>query len=200
MVFSLQQYQIISLELKQQPKELCTLQEHSLKSATNPSDWCTSLTFLVNACYRGELSQLGWTSEAHLVTGERTNPTHLQQLMAVPGHDLFFYTHPTYPSIPLASFAWEDRQQDAYIGMLSVFPMLQGQGWGKEILETAKNKAKAQGKKRLLMTVLSERAELIAFYQRRGYVKTGAVLAFDEDLCVGVAKNPLQLEELALIL
>ena len=55
-----------------------------------------------------------------------------------------------------------------YLGMLVVKPGEQDQGSGRAILAAAEDLARSEGAKRMEMTVISIRAELIAWYERRG--------------------------------
>lgn len=80
------------------------------------------------------------------------------------------------------------EQNNAYIGMFAVHPSLQGLGVGNEILQAAETFAgrhlKADDnphKTRLTMSILSQRPELLAYYQRRGYQLNGERLPFPED-------------------
>jgi ribosomal protein S18 acetylase RimI-like enzyme len=58
--------------------------------------------------------------------------------------------------------------------MLTVSPELQNSGIGKKLLYEAETHAKALGLPTIVMTVISAREELIAWYKRHGYFDTGA--------------------------
>jgi ribosomal protein S18 acetylase RimI-like enzyme len=61
-----------------------------------------------------------------------------------------------------------------YFGMFSVVPTLQGAGVGKRVLAEAERIVRDEfGLARMRMTVIDVRDELIGFYQRRGYRRTG---------------------------
>ncbi len=77
------------------------------------------------------------------------------------------------------------QKHRVYLGMFSVYPELQGAGIGKIILRSAEEYAKSQGCTHIYMSVISVRAELIAWYQRHGYVDTGERNAFKEDGLTG---------------
>jgi GNAT superfamily N-acetyltransferase len=123
---------------------------------------------LVQSAYRGEASLAGWTSEAHLLGGQRTDA---EAVMAVLG---------TRGSVMLLAEAdgqlvgccqLERRPQGgAYFGMFSVRPGCQGRGWGGAILAEAERVARDQwGAGTMAMSVLAQRPDLIAWYERRGY-------------------------------
>ena len=61
-----------------------------------------------------------------------------------------------------------------YFGMFSVRPNLQGGGIGKALLAEAERVAREEWQLPVMrMTVIDIRDELIAFYERRGYRRTG---------------------------
>jgi ribosomal protein S18 acetylase RimI-like enzyme len=61
-----------------------------------------------------------------------------------------------------------------YFGMFSVRPDLQGGGIGKAVLAEAERIVRDEWRlPALRMTVIDVREELIAWYQRRGYRRTG---------------------------
>ena len=66
-----------------------------------------------------------------------------------------------------------------YFGMFAVRPELQGGGVGKAMLAQAERIAGEDwGLATMRMTVIDVRDSLIAFYQRRGYVRTGILKPF----------------------
>lgn len=128
---------------------------------------------LVNSAYRGESSRAGWTTEADLLDGQRTDAEAIADLIASPDRTI------------LAAIGRDERLSGsvllerhaggvAYLGMLTVAPDLQAQGLGKALLAAAEEYALAQwGATEVEMTVIDCRSELIAWYERRGYVRTG---------------------------
>jgi ribosomal protein S18 acetylase RimI-like enzyme len=63
--------------------------------------------------------------------------------------------------------------------MFSVQPGQQGNGLGKQMMHEAERIARDDLLcTRMQMTVIDIRAELIGFYQRRGYVRTGVFKPF----------------------
>jgi ribosomal protein S18 acetylase RimI-like enzyme len=87
----------------------------------------------------------------------------------------------------------QQQADTLYLGMLSVNPVLQGAGIGKYLLQTATDYAQEIGCRRLKITVLSVRAELLAWYERHGYRRTGEALPFQENPAFGTPRQPLTL-------
>jgi ribosomal protein S18 acetylase RimI-like enzyme len=73
----------------------------------------------------------------------------------------------------------EHRGEHAYFGMFAVSPALQGAGLGKRVIAEAECQARATwGVTEMHMTVISVREDLIAWYERRGYRRTGRTTPF----------------------
>ena len=73
----------------------------------------------------------------------------------------------------------EKRGGHAYFGMFAVWPGLQGGGLGRRILAEAERFARQEwGAAQMHMTVISAREDLIAYYVRRGYTRTGEMSPF----------------------
>ena len=60
-----------------------------------------------------------------------------------------------------------------YLGLFTVDPALQKQHLGRALLSAAEDFAKAHGARLMRMGVLNVREALIAWYERRGYCRTG---------------------------
>jgi ribosomal protein S18 acetylase RimI-like enzyme len=138
-----------------------------------------SIAALVNSAFRGDPSRVGWTTEADLVGGQRTDPELLRaDLLSRPGAVLL--TMRDEPDGPLLGSVWlEPKSPDVwYLGMLTVRSDLQSRGLGRRLLDEAERHAAAQGARRMRMTVITVRDTLIEWYERRGYVRTGELLPF----------------------
>lgn len=124
----------------------------------------------VHHAYRGEEARKGWTSESHLLDGQRTDKQELQALIEAEDAQLWLLER---GEELLASMVVKRESQDvAHLGMIAVRPDQQGQGAGSALLEKADQVAAALGCTRLEMTVIGQRDELIAWYERRGYKRT----------------------------
>jgi ribosomal protein S18 acetylase RimI-like enzyme len=131
-----------------------------------------ALLALINSAYRGEVSMLGWTTEAHLIAGEqRTDLTSLTAVFELPGS--YFRVAEDEYGILVACVNLQQRGEDLYLGMLSVKPDLQNRGLGKRMLQEAEALAMEFGCPRIIMTVISVRTELIDWYKRHGYADQG---------------------------
>ncbi|HUB00593.1 MAG TPA: GNAT family N-acetyltransferase [Terracidiphilus sp.] len=64
-------------------------------------------------------------------------------------------------------------ERGRYLGMLAVDPVLQGRGLGREMVEAAEERFRAQGCETVEITVLSLRPELPPLYRKLGYAETG---------------------------
>ncbi len=140
-----------------------------------PAD-AQAITDLVNSAYRGETSRQGWTTEADLIDGLRTTPQEILQLISAPDSMLLL----CHQGAMLAGSVHIEKQgEQAYIGMFVVRPDSQGAGIGKHLLKEAEALAgKEWGAHSFIMIVITSRHELIAFYERRGYRRTGELSEF----------------------
>jgi GNAT superfamily N-acetyltransferase len=150
---------------------------------------------LVNSAYRGESSRAGWTTEADLLDGLRTSANEIQQLIASDGAIILLCLDET---VLMGSICIEKAQDTAHIGMFVVNPSSQGQGIGKQLLAAAENLAQQTWAVQTYhMHVITLRYELIAFYERRGYQRTGILTEFPVNDAVWQPKRAgLQLETL----
>lgn len=143
-------------------------------------DDAEALSALVNSAYRGDSSRVGWTTEADLLGGQRTDPDALRSFIAQgeTTGDRVLLVHERAGAID-ACVQLERRGDEAYLGMFTVRPTLQGGGLGKRLLAAAERDARARwGVTAVSMTVIAQRDALIAWYQRRGYRATGETAAF----------------------
>lgn len=131
---------------------------------------------LVESAYRGESSRAGWTTEADLLDGRRTGPDEIGEYLARP-RSLILLAERDRDLLACAHVAEEDGA--GYFGMFSVRPTLQGNGLGKRVLAEAERIVRETWRlPAMRMTVIDSRAELIAFYERRGYRRTGVFKPF----------------------
>jgi ribosomal protein S18 acetylase RimI-like enzyme len=135
-----------------------------------------ALVALIESAYRGDSSRAGWTTEADILHGPRTDPEGVRAVIATPGSRLVTVER---DGDLVACFQLEHRCETAYFGMFAVSPALQGSGLGKQIIAQAEHIARTEwGVREMHMTVISVREELIAFYERRGYRRTGKLTPF----------------------
>ncbi|MFD6416067.1 GNAT family N-acetyltransferase [Streptomyces sp. NPDC060194] len=135
-----------------------------------------SLVELVESAYRGDASRAGWTTEADILDGRRTDPEGVLGIVRAPGSRLLVAER---GGDLVACCQLEHRGTAAYFGMFAVRPTLQGAGLGKTVIAEAERTARAEwGATEMHMTVIVQREDLIAWYERRGYRRTGEMSPF----------------------
>jgi ribosomal protein S18 acetylase RimI-like enzyme len=148
------------------------------------------LVKLVNSAYRGDSSKKGWTTEADLLDGIRTDEEALAKLIHQPGSVILKCTN---KNTGLAGCVFLQNQAgQMYLGMLTVSPLIQAQGIGKALMNASEDYARKQGCSSVIMTVITLRHELIAWYERRGYHQTKERRPFPNDPRFGIPKQPLE--------
>ena len=138
------------------------------------------LAALVNSAYRGDSSRAGWTTEADLLGGQRTDPQALADFIGDGGQpaDRVMLVHETAGELR-ACVQLERHADHAYLGMLTIQPTRQATGLGRGLLAAAEAFVRDQWRlPGVVMTVIEQRGELIAWYERRGYRRTGETAAF----------------------
>ncbi|RAJ31060.1 GNAT family N-acetyltransferase [Pedobacter cryoconitis] len=137
----------------------------------------SALLTLVNTTYRGESSIKGWTSEIHLLAGEiRIDEKILTHYLTNPAISVLKYTNPANQITGCVYL--ERKEENLYLGMLAVNPESQDGGIGRLLLQGAEEHARQLNCDKINITVIEDRTELIAWYQRRGYVATGGKFPF----------------------
>ncbi|MFF3005549.1 GNAT family N-acetyltransferase [Kitasatospora sp. NPDC057940] len=135
-----------------------------------------ALVELVESAYRGDASRAGWTTEADLLEGQRTDAEGVAEVIGRSDGVLLVAER---DGQLVACCQLEHRGDRAYFGMFSVRPGLQGGGLGRAVLAEAERLAGEEwGVGELEMTVIEQRADLIAWYERRGFRRTGVFTPF----------------------
>ena len=152
------------------------------------------LVELINSAYR-QKNVHTWTTEADFVLGVRISSNQLVQQLENPNFQLLVaeYKHQIVACIGLT---FDDLSVE--IGTFAIAPDWQNQGLGKLVLDYAENYAIEikSDLEAFVMWVLNVCTELIAFYERRGYVQTGVVADYPLDANVGVPQVDLHLVEM----
>ncbi len=130
---------------------------------------------LINSAYRGESSRAGWTTEADLLDGLRTTTPEIASI--IKREDAFVLIGVLNDQI-VATICCElqiiSGKSTAHFGMIAVKPTLQNRGYGVEIIQAAEAMTLRQWRVAgFHMAVISMRNELIAFYERLGFLRTG---------------------------
>ena len=149
---------------------------------------------VIERAYRGDSARAGWTHEADLLDGTRTDLTTLQAILANPAESLLIALD---GDTVIGCVEVTDRGNGlAYLGLLCIEPMLQAAGLGKRLIVAAETLARDSfGASLMEMTVIENRAELIAYYERRGYTRTAErrefPIALEPPLYMTVLVKPL---------
>lgn len=135
------------------------------------ADDAPAIVALVESAYRGESSRAGWTTEADLLDGQRTDLDDVLGLVRDPSSRVVLALRDD-DLVGCANLRREDGA--GYFGMFSVRPTLQGQRIGDALLRECERIARDEWRlPSMRMSVIWSRAELIAWYRRRGYVESG---------------------------
>jgi|SRR5215831_7074164 len=153
-----------------------------------------AIVALVNSGYRGDVSRAGWTTEADYLEGVRTDEQEVRSLLQSRAIFLLCLSNNEI----VGSVLLQHEGNAAHVGMFVVQPTLQGGGIGKLLLNEAERAVVDRWEiKTLRMTVITLRCELIAYYERRGYRRTGIYKDFPHhDRRSTALRGTLQLEVL----
>lgn len=148
----------------------------ALREATD--DDVDALVDLVQAAYRGEG---GWTTEAHLVDGHRTDAVEVRAMLADPQVTLLVAEHGG--ALVGCSYTRREPADDAGVsraelGLFAVHPTMQGRGLGGRLLEAQAELLESAGVDVLVIQVLQGRPELQQWYQRHGFTPIGRAVPF----------------------
>lgn len=132
---------------------------------------------LLNQAYRDNSSQSAWTTEVGLIDGDRISEETLGQDVAdKPDARLMVYK----PEGKVKGCVWlEPSGNDVwYLGSLAVDPGMQNAGLGRRLMAAAEAYIRLHGGRQVKMTVIDVRDALLAWYERRGYQRTGITEPF----------------------
>lgn len=160
--------------------------------AASPDD-APALKQLLEAAYRGDSARRGWNHEADILDDERVTPGEVEALLADPLVTMLVARDAGGLTGCVAVTRRDARL--AYLGMLCVRPDLQSAGLGRRLLDAAEDQARADGIAVMEMTVIDSRDSLIAWYERRGYARSGETRPFpvprDPPITFVVLEKPL---------
>jgi ribosomal protein S18 acetylase RimI-like enzyme len=154
-------------------------------------DEAQAITDLVNSAYSGPDASHGWTPETHLHAGPRTTLAEVQDILADPQQRILLCHAPD-----LAGSVQIDAS--GHLGMLAVPPLRQAGGIGRALLDHAETRAvELWGVQSLTLTAISLQTALIAYYERRGFQRTGRREPFPHDEQPGALRLDFDLIELS---
>jgi GNAT superfamily N-acetyltransferase len=152
------------------------------------------LVALINSAYRGESSKKGWTTEANLIDGQRIDAEGLIEQIDDPDAVILKYTNEAGHTTGCVYL--QKRDEKLYLGMLTVSPEQQAAGLGRKLLEAAEDYARSINYHTITMTVITIRTELLEWYERRGYAKTGEVIPLNITERNGILKQSVEMYRL----
>ena len=138
---------------------------------------------LVNSAYRGMTARAAWTNEADLLDGQRTDVQSLADELSAPDPSTILLLRER-PDAQILACVMLQRYRDrdealmCHLAMLTVSPGEQARGLGRHMLDVSEDWARDAGCRALRITVISLRAELVAWYERRGFRRTGETQPF----------------------
>lgn len=131
----------------------------------------------VTLAYRGGGEATGWTSESHLISGQRTNVGEITE--AINANNGVFLVAADEDDVAIGCLRLDRSSPDkAHFGLFAVDPRLQTGGTGSALLQAAIDQARQWGVETLAMEVVHQRDELKAWYIRRGFQLTGETSPF----------------------
>ncbi len=155
----------------------------TIREAT-PED-ATAVAELVNSAYRGESSRAGWTTEADVLGGQRTDTNMVREFMESSFFRLAFDGDTLVGTMQIEAL----DETRAELGMLAVMPLRQGKGIGGRLVRDAEQFAMDTLNRPVLQVrVLEHREELISYYKRCGFQPTGETGPFPDSPRFGVPK------------
>ena len=141
----------------------------------NPTD-APALKALLEAAYRGNSARAGWNHEADILDDERIAPGELEAMLAEPAVTILT-ARESERLIGGVAVTRKDARR-GYRGMRRGVPTRQSGGLARRLLDAAQALAREGGIAAMEMTVIDSRGTLIAWYERRGYARTGETRPF----------------------
>ncbi|RYU91186.1 GNAT family N-acetyltransferase [Mucilaginibacter terrigena] len=149
------------------------------------------LVVLINSAYRGESSKKGWTTEANLISGQRIDAEGVAEQINDP--EAIILKNTNDDGLITGCVYLQKQGEKVYLGMLTVSPELQAGGLGRKLLEAAEDHVRSINYHTIVMTVITTRTELLEWYYRRGYTKTGEVIPLKITERNGILNQPVDM-------
>ncbi len=148
-----------------------------------------AIVTIVNRAYRGTGDHRGWNSEADLIAGDRVTLAHLRQDLADSPEAMLMVHRGTAGEVLACVRIEPENETDWYFGMLAIDPAAQAGGLGKRMLAAIDAHVRERGGRRVRITVINLREALIAWYERRGFVRTGESEPLPEGIGIPLRDN-----------
>ena len=154
-----------------------------------------NICILANNAYRGEEAKKGWTFESDFIEGDkRTDENDLFLLFS--NEKAVFLVAKNDNGVIIGSVYLEVKNENLYMGMLSVEPVLQGNGIGKLLVSNAIQYGQSLGLEKIQIQVVHLRQELILWYEKLGFIISDKIMPFEVPLEFGKPKVPLHFIEM----
>jgi GNAT superfamily N-acetyltransferase len=155
-------------------------------SFAKPTD-AKAISELVNSAYRGDSSYAGWTTEADILDGQRTSPLEIEEKIAQPG-TLIVTAYSNLDLVGTCELNIDKQSSELFFGMFSIKPSLQNKGIGRLFITHVEKLAAEWNLRKIKMSVITVRTELIEYYKRRGYQVTNEIIPFPTQERFGIPK------------
>lgn len=132
---------------------------------------------LVDLVHRAYRTEGGWTTEAHLVSGQRADADEIRAAILDDEH-LLLVAERDGAVVGCCYTALHADGAGAELGLFAVDPDVQGGGIGRALLEEQARRRAAEGLASLDLRVLNSRPELAAWYERCGFRDVGRPVPF----------------------
>lgn len=136
---------------------------------------------LVQHAFRGGKQTKSWTGEEHLVRGPRITQDRLREIIGAADQKLLLVEIDVdgKPYIIGCIHVSKVSDDTSHVAMLAVDPDTQSTGAGKFLMQWSEQIAREEfGSRRMVGMVVSGREELMDWYVRFGYEKTGKTEPF----------------------
>lgn len=134
-----------------------------------------ALVALVNSVYRGEHSKQGWTTEANILEGKRVDTAWVRDVIESSHSTLIVARR---HGAVIGCLQIDIEAPVAHLGLFAVDVVSQTLGIGKRLLQEAEVYAKSNNISTLQLEIIDKRADIILYYERRGFQATGESLDF----------------------
>lgn len=137
---------------------------------------------LVNAAYRGRGQVASWNIETGIIEGTRLTDSLLREDLATKPDAHFLVTRdPANGTIMGTVWLEPVEGRTWYLGLFTIDPGLQKLHLGSALLSAAEDFVRSRGGNVIRIGVLNARDALIAWYERRGYARTGETEPYPYD-------------------
>ncbi|GAA5815250.1 hypothetical protein MFLAVUS_008756 [Mucor flavus] len=144
---------------------------------SNDLKYVTAATAVVNNAYR---SEGGWTTEQHIVSGQRCTEEDMTSFITENGkpNTLLFALEQDNVVGTVQIQPSHEAPNEAEIGLFSVSPLHQSRGIGGKLIRQAMSEMKILGFNTAVMHVLENRPEILSWYKKLGFEETGERIPF----------------------